>query len=88
MNKNQKIGFVMMAIGAITPIVLDHISHKIKLNKTIKAIDAETTAEVDAMRKASSIVKLMIENGYYENRSRADMEKDFEFFRMAVRYND
>lgn len=87
MNKPQRIGFSIMVAAVLLPIVLNSITHHVNTRKQIVEIDAETQREIAAIKLASAIVTKKIKNGGYDGKTVADMESDFEFYKVICRLN-
>jgi hypothetical protein len=89
MNRGIKIGFSLMAVAVIVPVVADMIIYR----KLMCSEFDERYANVRAARAADAVVKDLIDLGYYDDlpdtaaREKA-LKDDYEFFKMAARFKD
>lgn len=81
MNRIQKIAFIVMAVAAVTPIVLDAISYR-RMTRDAESVDVELQREIAADRYAKGIVRARIFSDGYGDRL-IDVNEDFEFYRMV-----
>jgi hydroxyethylthiazole kinase-like sugar kinase family protein len=83
MNKNIKLCISIVAAGICVAAVTDSILARLESRKTDAKINAKLQYDLKALKVASQIVRQKIQNGDYENRSSADIESDFEFYKIA-----
>jgi hypothetical protein len=86
MNRAQKIGWILMGVSVVSPLIIEYIVEKYENRKP--KVDFALQKEIAADRHAKAIVKETIHNGDgYEDRLVSPAE-DFEFYRLAYHFEN
>lgn len=89
MNRGTKIGYILMAVGVVAPIILDWVTYRPPTNEQLE----EAHANLRAARKADEMMRKLIKSGKYDNitdstkREKA-LKEDRAFFKMTARFED